>query len=118
LEMYLTRWKCEEGFRFIKQSYQLEDVRVRSLVALRNTVVIVHAIFYFVSVVLGERLRMGILLSKLCAKALRFFEIPSFKQYAVADGIYRTLFGRRLGAWGSSDSPLDKQAYLPLNCVP
>jgi len=28
MEIYLTRWKCEESFRFIKQAYQLEDVKL------------------------------------------------------------------------------------------
>ena len=92
LEIYLTRWKCEESFRFIKQEYHLEDVRVRRYKSIRNTVVLVHAIFYFVSVYLGYRLRMSILLDKILAKAKRFFEIPSFKHYAVADGIAHLLF--------------------------
>lgn len=92
LEIYLTRWKCEESFRFIKQEYHLEDVRVRRYKSIRNTVVLVHAIFYFVSVYLGYRLRMGILLDKILAKAKRFFEIPAFKHYAVADGIAHLLF--------------------------
>ena len=38
LEIYLTRWKCEESFRFLKQSYNLENIRVQSYIALRNTV--------------------------------------------------------------------------------
>ena len=114
LEIYLTRWKCEEGFRFIKQSYRLEDVRVRSLNGLRNTVMFVHMIFYFISVVLGQRLKMSILLMKLCQKALRFFEIPSFKQYAIADGIYRVLFGRRFGNREPSEPVFEDQGYLPL----
>lgn len=27
VQIYLTRWKIEETFRFIKQSYNLEDIR-------------------------------------------------------------------------------------------
>jgi len=52
-DVYLTRWKCEEAYRFVKQSYHLEDVRVRSYIALRNIYALVHAIFYFVNVVIG-----------------------------------------------------------------
>jgi hypothetical protein len=29
VEIYLTRWKCDESFRYIKQCYNLEDIRVR-----------------------------------------------------------------------------------------
>ena len=69
LEIYLTRWKCEETFRFLKQEYHLEDVRVRRYKSLRNTVVLLHAVFYFVSVYLGQRLKMNILLHKILTKA-------------------------------------------------
>lgn len=97
LEIYLTRWKCEESFRFLKQEYHLEDVRVRSYVSLRNTVILVQAVFYFLSVYLGRRLRMNILLKKILEKAKRFFQIPVFNQYAIADGIYRILFNVKWG---------------------
>jgi hypothetical protein len=92
LEIYLTRWKCEESYRFIKQAYQLEDVRVLRYTALRNVMVLVQAVFYFVSVELGKKLKLNILLKKIFEKAKRFFEIPEFKQYAIADGIYKILF--------------------------
>ncbi len=36
LEIYLSRWKCEESFRFLKHEYHLEDVRVRRYTALRK----------------------------------------------------------------------------------
>ena len=81
LEIYLTRWKCEESFRFLKHEYHLEDVRVSSYTGLRNTVVLIHAVFYFLSVHLGRRMRLKILLSKILEKAKRFFEIPNFKHY-------------------------------------
>ncbi|MGD0915755.1 MAG: hypothetical protein ABSB22_04775 [Thermodesulfobacteriota bacterium] len=64
LEIYLTRWKCEESYRFIKQAYQLEDVRVLSYTALRNRMVLVQAVFYFVSAELGKKLKLNILLKK------------------------------------------------------
>jgi len=92
LEIYLTRWKCEESFRFMKQSYKLEDVRVRSYIGLRNLICLVLAVFYFVSIELGRKLRLSILFKKIYAKAKRFFQMPSFKHYAIADGIYSLLF--------------------------
>jgi len=98
LEIYLTRWKCEESFRFLKQEYNLEDIRVRSYTALRNMMVLVQSVFYFLSIYLGKGLRMSILLTKILKKAKRFFEIPAFKQYAIADGISRILFNTRWGA--------------------
>jgi len=97
LEIYLTRWKCEESYRFIKQAYHLEDVRVLSYTALRNMMVLVQAVFYFVSAELGKNLKLNILLKNLFEKAKRFFEIPDFRQYAIADGIYKILFSSRTG---------------------
>ena len=92
LEMYLTRWKVEESIRFLKQEYHLEDVRVRSYESLKNTAALLGAVFYFLSVYLGRKLKLSILLKKICEKAKRFFQIPAFNQYALADGIYRILF--------------------------
>ncbi len=43
---YLTRWKCGAWYRYIKQSYNLEDVRVRGNIAIRNITVIVITIAY------------------------------------------------------------------------
>lgn len=39
LEIYLTRWKCEESFRFLKHEYHLEDVRVRRYTGLRLSLI-------------------------------------------------------------------------------
>jgi len=38
VQIYLTRWKIEETFRFIKQSYNLEDIRVMKYQRLKNLV--------------------------------------------------------------------------------
>lgn len=95
LEMYLTRWKIEESFRFLKQEYHIQDIRVRHYDSLKNTFALLSAVFYFLSVYLGRKLKLDVLLKKICEKAKRFFEIPSFNQYALADGIYRILFGTK-----------------------
>ena len=112
LEIYLTRWKCEESFRFLKHEYHLEDVRVRRYTGLRNTVVFIHAVFYFLSVFLGRKLRLKILLSKILEKAKRFFQIPSFKHYAIADGIFRLLFNLRWESKGIEKEEKDKRQLL------
>jgi transposase len=40
VEIYLTRWKIERIYRFLKQGYQLQDFRVLSAQRLRNLVVL------------------------------------------------------------------------------
>jgi len=97
LEIYLSRWKCEESYRFIKQVYNLEDVRVLSYTALRNMMVLVQAVFYFISVELGRKLKPNILPKKIYEKANRVSEIPDFRKYAIAYGIYRILFASKTG---------------------
>jgi hypothetical protein len=96
-DVYLTRWKCEETYRFLKQSDNLEDVRVRDYTALRNVYVLLNAVMYFVSVVIGTKARLSLLFRELCVKAKRFFEVAGFYQYAVADGIHRLLFASQGG---------------------
>lgn len=65
VEVYLTRWKCDECFRYTKQSCNLEDVRVRSYIAIRNTVALVHAIAYFTSVYMGMSLKLNLCIQKI-----------------------------------------------------
>jgi len=112
LEIYLTRWKCEESFRFLKHEYHLEDVRVRSYTGLRNTIVLIHAVYYFLSVHLGRRARLQILLNKILEKSKRFFGIPSFKHYAVADGIFRLLFNAKWDPVETREEEEDKRQML------
>ena len=97
VEVYLTRWKCDECYRYIKQSYNLEDVRVRSYTAIRNTVAMVHAIAYFTSVYMGLSLKLKVSVQKIFILSKRFFGVPTFFQYAMADGICEMLKKARTG---------------------
>ena len=97
VEIYLTRWKCEEVFRYIKQSYNLEDVRVRSYIGIKNIVVIVLAVAYFTSVYIGKNLKLKMILEKIFFISKRFFGIPTFYNYAMADGIYNYLYNNKYG---------------------
>src|SRR5271157_648784 len=97
VEIYLTRWKCDESFRYIKQCYNLEDVRVRSYTSIRNIVVLVLAVAYFASVYLGDNLRLKMLVERVYLVSKRFFGVPTFFNYAIADGLYNLLFADKTG---------------------
>jgi hypothetical protein len=84
---YLTRWRIEEAIRFVKQSYDLEDIRVLTYQRLRNMAVLVNAVAFFTAVVLGTRIKLDILATHLLTAAKRLFGIPNFRLYALADGI-------------------------------
>ena len=97
VEIYLTRWKCDESFRYIKQCYNLEDIRVRSYVSIRNIVVLVLAVAYFAAVYLGDNLRLKMLVERIDLVSKRFFGVPTFFNYAIADGLYNLLFPDKTG---------------------
>jgi hypothetical protein len=92
VEIYLTRWKCEESFRYIKQCYNLEDIRVRHYTSIRNLVVLILAVAYFASVYLGDNLKLKMLVERIYVVSKRFFGVPTFFNYAIADGLYNLLF--------------------------
>ena len=52
---------------------------------------------------------MKILLEKILERAKRFFQIPVFKHYAIADGIYRLLFNRKWKMERLEEDFLDKR---------
>jgi hypothetical protein len=87
VEAYLTRWRVEETIRFVKQSYQEEDVRVLTYVRLRNLAALVLAASFFAAVHLGRSVKLQVLTLHALKAAKRLFGIPDFRYYAVADGI-------------------------------
>lgn len=112
---YLTRWLVEETIRFIKQSYQLEDVRVLDYERLRNLAALVMAAAYFAAVWLGESLKLAVLASRVSRVAKRFFGVPEFHYYALADGIAVLL--ARLGLRCPLCRPSPAMATPSAQCV-
>jgi Transposase DDE domain len=111
-QIYWTRWKIEETFRFVKQSYNLEDIRVMKYRRLKNLVVLVTAAAYFAATCLGQQMKLRILAEKLLVISQRFFGIPPFRFYALADGIRRLLSGNVFRQ--PQESPPDAQLELAL----
>lgn len=103
---YLSRWMVEETIRFLKQSYNLEDLRLLDYDRLKNLVALVLAAAFFAAVRLGETLKLSVLTHHVTKLAKRFFGVPDFHYYALADGIAVLL--RRCGA-----GPLLARALKP-----
>jgi Transposase DDE domain len=112
VRIYLTRWKIEETFRFIKQSYQVEDIRVLRYQRLKNLVVLVTAAAYFAATFLGQKLKLKILCEKLLIISRRFFGIPPFRFYALADGIRTVLTGSSHSSQAESPPNLQMELLL------
>ena len=107
VEYYLARWKCDESYRYIKQCYNLEDVRVQSYISIRNIVVLVLAVSYFASVYLGQSIKLKMLVERIFIVSKRFFGVPSFFNYAIADGIYNLLYPDKTALQGIKPNGLD-----------
>ena len=114
VESYLTRWTIEETFRFIKQSYQLEDIRLLTYVRLQNMMALVLAAAYFTMAYLNLRTKLRVLTGHVLRAAQRVFGIPEFRFYALADGIKAYLFAQKRGVYGcfSSRDPETGQPWL------
>jgi len=107
VEAYLTRWRVEDTIRFIKQSYDFEDIRVLTYNRLKNMATLVLAASYFAAVWLGSRTKLNILAMHAMNAAKRLFGIPDFRYYALADGI-KAIF-KRIGK-----GPLHSRGYKPV----
>lgn len=100
VESYMTRWTIEETIRFIKQSYQLEDIRLLTYIRLQNMMALVQAAAYFAMAYLNLRTKLRVLTGHVLPAARRVFGIPDFRFYALADGIKAYLFGQKRGLYG------------------
>ena len=102
IESYITRWRIEETIRFVKQSYNLEDIRLLTYRRLQNMMALVLAIAYFTMVYLGIKTKLRVLACYVLKVARRLFWIPDFRFYALAGGIRKLPFGCQKGLEGFS----------------
>ena len=115
VESYLARWRVEETIRFIKQSYQLEDIRLLTYQRLQNMASLVMTTAYFACVYLEKSIKLKILVQHIHRAAKRIYGIPEFRYYALANGIKQILYSRT----GALSQPLlhlkdDEARLLPL----
>lgn len=89
----------------MKQSYQLEDIRVLTYGRLQNMMALLTVVLYFTAVYLGIRIKLRVLSKHLVRAARRVFGIPDFRLYALADGIKQVLFNRTRGPGTSPRLP-------------
>ncbi len=88
---YISRWVIEESFRFIKQSYHLEDIRLLRYKGLRNMAAMILLVYGFLSLNLLLQMRLKFLIQYIYDKSKRLFGIADFPFYALADGIFYLL---------------------------
>lgn len=93
---YIKRWSIKETIRFVKQTYDLENIRVLKYVRLQNMMAVLLAVFYFVSVILDQSQKLTVMAGHVLKCAKRVFGIPDFKYYALGDGL-SNIFSRYPG---------------------
>lgn len=91
----------------LSSCYNLEDIRVRSNISIRNIVVLVLAVSYFASVYLGQSNKLKMLVERIFLVSKRFFGVPSFFNYAIADAIYNLLFPDKMALRAVKQTGLD-----------
>ena len=108
---YMRRWAIEETIRYIKQSYELEDVRVLNYRSLQNMMPIVYSVAYFTAVVLDTASKLRVMAGYVLKAAKRVFGIPEFHYYCIADGL-TSIFMRHPGRIVRLSSNLEMQGMF------
>lgn len=95
-KVYLMRWRIEEYFKFKKQSFDFENLRVQSLKSIRNLDMLLTIAIGYVAELSGKSKNIR-LRAEIIEVSKRLFGAPNFVYYAVADGIFEILKAVRSG---------------------
>ena len=89
-KVYLMRWRIEEYFKFKKQQFELEDLRVMSLQSIRNLNLFATLVTGYIGIMSCEKDDTIFMLElKECSK--RIFDVPKFIFYGLGYAIERVL---------------------------
>jgi len=89
-KVYLLRWRIEEFHGFKKQQFGFEDFRVRSLNAIRTLDLLLTIAIGYIGL-MSERLDDKLIAMELIIISKRIYDVPRFRFYALADGIFVVL---------------------------
>ena len=89
-KVYLMRWRIEEYFKFKKQCFDFENIRVQSLKSIRNLDLLLTIAIGYVAEISGKSDNIK-LRAEIVRVSKRLFGIPDFIYYAVSDGIFEIL---------------------------
>lgn len=95
-KVYLLRWRIEEFYRFKKQKFDFEDLRVRSLNAIRNMNMITSIVVGFIAYI-SEKGDQNKLVFDILTLSKRIFNVAKFNLYAIADGVVHILSKAKYG---------------------
>ena len=95
-KVYLLRWRIEEYFRFKKQQFELEDLRVMSLQSIRNLNLLATLAVGYIALTTAVH-EDSIFLEEIKECSKRIYEMPKFIFYAVGYALERILSMSRTG---------------------
>ena len=99
VKVYLMRWRIEEYFKFKKQQFRLEDLRVMSLQSIRNLNLFATLATGYIAVINAEK-EDTIFMLELMECSKRIYDMPKFIFYALGYAIERVLSMTRSGITG------------------
>lgn len=91
-KVYLLRWRIEEYFRFKKQQFELEDLRVMSLQSIRNLNLLAMLAVGYISLTTSIQ-KDSIFLAEVKECSKRIYGMPQFVFYAIGYALERPLAG-------------------------
>jgi len=90
VKTYLCRWRIEEYYRFKKNQFDLENIRVLSMDSICSLVFLLSVLSGWIAMFANKQ-GESLLLAEVLERAKRVYEIPQFTLYTVADGIFAIL---------------------------
>lgn len=114
VKVYLMRWRIEEFYRFKKQQFGFENLRVRSLKSIRNLDLILTIAVGYIGFI-SEKADERIAIMQLVEQSKRIYGVNKFAFYAIAYGLF-VVFSKC--KQGISDMLKKKQKSMQLSLFP
>lgn len=87
VKVYLMRWRIEEFYRFKKQQFGFENLRVRSLNSIRNLDLLLTIAIGYIGLI-SEKSDKRITVMQIIEHSKRIYGVNKFIFYAIADGLF------------------------------
>ena len=104
-KVYLMRWRIEEYFKFKKQCFDYENLRVRSLKSIRNLDFLLTMAIGYISK-LSDKDDTMILRLEVISASKHLFDVSDFLYYSIADGIFEILKYTKRGIFEHLKPPI------------
>ena len=95
-KVYLMRWRIEEYFKFKKQQFDFENIRVWSLKSIRNFNLLVTVLTGYIGMI-SEEQKGNIFVAEILECSKRIYCIPKFVFYAIGYAMANILSKTKVG---------------------